>query len=252
VAVTGSTENARVAHKLGYGGFSVIIECPDFLGLLLRETLSGWRNESMPAAATSGDITVDYDGARFFIACPAISFSRDYSDVIDALNTVFLCLAYLGLRHWPDKILLHCAAYRNESTRIAFGAKKTGKSTLITQAAMRGETVLADDLLFWNQAQNRFEALGLPLRLRRPIDPALVAAGIGEKLFIGRSLAYSKRGAFAIAPAGTTFFPDDILEAKEFGEFKPIPLSDVLASIQKHRIAPRSPADNAPKTSSIV
>lgn len=206
------------------------------MGLLLSGTLSGWHNKNGLQTDTDPDVSVKYNGKRFYINCSVLDISKDYSDVIDALNTVFLCLAYLCLRYWPRKLLLHCAAYQDQKSFIVFGPKKSGKSTLVTSAAMRGDTILADDLLFWDKERNCFETIGLPLRLRRPICKTFIAGGIGEKLIIGRNLAYSKLDAFKVAPAGTSFFPDDVLEAKELGQFLPIPLFKTISIIKKYQI----------------
>ena len=240
MALISASEKDFTRYCLGFKDVATTVECPQFMGLLLRGTLSGWSNKHALQAASDPDVNVHYDGKRFYINCSVLDISRDYSDIIDALNTVFLCLAYLCLRHWPNKLLLHCAAYQDQKSLIAFGPKKSGKSTLVTSAAMRGNTILADDLLFWDQKRNCFETIGLPLRLRRPISKTFIAGGIGEKLIVGRSLAYSKLDAFKVAPAGTSFFPDDILEAKELGQFLPIPLFKTISIIKKYQIHPRA------------
>jgi hypothetical protein len=90
-----------------------------------------------------------------------------------------------------------------------------------------------DDLLLWDRRKNRFICLGLPLRMRRPLPK--LDTDLGQRFIAGKSIAYSRRDAFDIAPAGFAFFPDEIVELTPTPA--PVPLTQLLARIKAFSIS---------------
>ena len=99
----------RTSWALRSKNSEILIFCPQFFANLMAQTLVGW--SIAPAQPGDGyDITLSYDGARYTIDSIMLDAPRDYGDMIDALNEVFLCLSYHVAANTPDAVLIHDAA----------------------------------------------------------------------------------------------------------------------------------------------
>lgn len=233
--ISGPLENARLI-----GGDVVInLRCPPAFIKLLKGTLSGWKILS-GAPGDRCEIAVRRLGARYEIDSLTIDKPGIAFDLVDALNFVFLAIAYWVKAKSGAVVLLHGAAYRDDQkTLVIFGSKGSGKSSLVFSQALNRRQVMADDLLLWDLKQNHFVALGLPLRMRRPIPESLRVADLSEKLIVGQRIAYSRGEAFDVAAVGYRFFPDAIQEMGSHRKLSTVPLFRVLGRIKKYSISSR-------------
>lgn len=208
------------------------------LPLILSATLSGWRVELLQNQQPL-DLSVTFEDNRFEIVSDSLDLATGYSDLVDTLNVVLIALARLYTKFRSDKLMIHCAAFisNNGLSTLVLGAKKSGKSSLTWQSACEGGTVLADDILLWNERAGNFECLGMPVRLRRPVlwngEPEALKKGI----IAGKRLAYTRNSIISIAPVGYIFVPDEILGAKSVGVFEPIPVLKIKHALQEARIS---------------
>lgn len=217
-------------------GYSLRLHCPQFFANLMAQTLVGW--SIAPAQPGDGyDITLSYYGARYTIDSIMLDAPRDYGDMIDALNEVFLCLSYHVAANTPDAVLIHCAAFeQNRTSSLIIGRKGAGKSSLMFEKAAAGARIFADDLLLYFPTQARCMALGLPLRLRRPVPAPLRDILNVDGFFAGARLAYSKQGTYDVAPMGDTFFLDQIVALHGVGDQRVVPLRQSAAALAEYRI----------------
>ena len=222
----------RTAQLKG-GDFCLYLRCPAPFLQLIETCLTGWQivEATNPPRL---DIIVTKSDAVLKISGRTQTIINHSPDPIDALNYLCLDLAYCCAAQSSNAALLHCAAFGTKgATQIAFGKKGVGKSTLSFHHAYRGDRIFADDLLLWDRSKNRFICLGLPLRMRRPLPK--LDTDPGQRFIAGKSIAYSRRDAFDIAPAGFAFFPDEIVELTPTPE--PVPLTQVLARIKAFSIS---------------
>jgi hypothetical protein len=226
----------RTSWALRSKNSEILISCPQFFANLMAQTLVGW--SIAPAQPGDGyEITLSYDGARYTIDSIMLDAPRDYSDMIDALNEVFLCLSYHVAANTPDAVLIHCAAFEQDRTcSLIIGRKGAGKSSLMFEKAAAGARIFADDLLLYFPAQARCMALGLPLRLRRPVPAPLRGSLNVDGFFAGARLAYSKRDTYDVAPMGDTFFLDQIVALHGVGDQRVMPLRQSAAALTEYRI----------------
>jgi hypothetical protein len=217
-------------------GHSLRLHCPQFFANLMAQTLVGW--SIAPAQPGDGyDVTLSYDGMRYAIDSVMLDAPRDYGDMIDALNEVFLCLSYHVAANTPEAVLIHCAAFEQDRTcSLIIGRKGAGKSSLMFEKAVAGARIFADDLLVYFPAQARCMALGLPLRLRRPVPAPLRDILNVDGFFAGARLAYSKQGTYAVAPMGDSFLLDQIVALHGVGDQRVVPLRQSAAALAEYRI----------------
>lgn len=230
-------EGGLTTFKIGAGGCEIFLSCPPYFADLLTLTLTGWQVGPAPLSSERNiEITQDKDGFR--ICSAQIGLDDRHSDLVDALNVLFIALARHYAQTRATMVMLHCAAFitpKGETT-LVIGSRKMGKSFLTWQVACRGGTVLADDILLWNQKDAVFECLGLPIRLRRPVPWDGDKEELKKGIIAGKNLAYTVKTFRPIAPAGHMFVPDEILMAKSVGDFKPVPLAQIRPVLMASRI----------------
>lgn len=215
------------------------LRCPGAFLPLLSATLSGWQIVD-GSPDDQPEIAVCRDEKRFLIDSITLEKPSIATDVIDALNYIFLAMAYLYKARSGRTVLLHGVAFRSGSEiSVVFGRKGAGKSSLVFSKALEGHRVFADDLLIWDIGLNQFKALGLPLRMRRPIPEHLRALDLGQRLIAGARIAYSRQAAFDVVSVGRQFFPDQFSEFNTRGELRAIPLYRLISKIKKYAISAR-------------
>lgn len=226
------------SYQLSAGGCETYISCPAFFAKLLSVTLSGWR-VLLSATQQPPDLSVTFEDNRFEIVSDSLDLATRYSDLLDTLNVVLIALARLYTKFRSDKAMIHCAAFisNNGLSTLVLGGKKSGKSSLTWQSACAGGTVLADDILLWNERAGNFECLGMPVRLRRPVQWNGGPEGLKKGIIAGKRLAYTRNSVISISPVGYIFVPDEILGAKSVGVFEPIPVLKIKQALQEARIA---------------
>ena len=225
-----------VILRLSGAGADVVIASPKFFASLLRETLTGWT-----FALTSEpeiDVWLSYSANRYEIDSVVQKKPFVYEDMMDALNETFLNICYVIASKISDTVLIHSAAYRSgKSINLLVGEKGSGKSTQTANKALDGCQIFADDLVLYLPKEGQFQALGLPIRLRRPIPQDLSALANKDIMIPGRRIAYSRNGAFNIAPAGQKFTVTNVIEISAGGGGKPIPLISIPRTIAKFKIS---------------
>ena len=226
------------SYELSAGGCETYISCPTFFAKLLSVTLSGWR-VVLSATQQPPDLSVTFEDNRFEIVSDSLDLATRYSDLVDTLNVVLIALARLYTKFRSYKAMIHCAAFisNNGLSTLVLGGKKSGKSSLTWQSACAGGTVLADDILLWNERAGNFECLGMPVRLRRPVQWNGEPEALKKGIIAGKRLAYTRNSIISIAPVGYSFVPDEILGAESFGVFKPIPVLKIKQALQEARIS---------------
>ena len=187
---------------------NLTVSVPKIFTDLLNCTLTGW--SLLPNTnSKQADITVTHHNNQFIFETILAKSVPSHTDLIDTLNELFLCIAYIVTNKIRGAKLLHCAAFKdNDENVIIFGRKKAGKSSLALKKVQSDAILFADDLLLWIPRSAQFICLGLPIRMRRPIH------NINENIpqFIaGKQTAYAHKNAFRVAEAGFTFTPDQIL-----------------------------------------
>lgn len=225
------------SYQLSAGGCEIYLSCPAFFAKLLSATLSGWKVE-LSKTQHQSELSISFEDNSYTVASEHLNLASHYSDLVDTLNIVLIALARLYTKFRPNKAMIHCAAFitRDGLSTLVLGNKKAGKSSLTWQTACGAGTVLADDLLLWDEAVGKFECLGMPVRLRRPVQWYGEPEVLKKYIIAGRRLAYTRNSMIAIAPVGHVFIPDEILTAESVGVFKPIPVRKIKHALQEARI----------------
>ncbi len=189
---------------------TIKVFAPTFFHDLVNQTLTGWKVTPLRSANTY-DIIISVKDRAFVIQTNLSKRIPAQTDLIDALNEFFLCLAYLVTAKTHGAQLLHCAAYtKAKQNVVVFGKKKAGKSSLVFEKAQSGETILADDLLIWLPKLAKVMCIGLPLRMRRPVRGLNAIKPATPQFIAGRKTAYAQKDAFKVGEAGLSFTPDKI------------------------------------------
>lgn len=220
------------------GGSNFKLLCPKYIAAMLSQTLMGWQITKIEnAQAASPIISVLKGEDGYFVDALVIERPSLCIDLIDVLNEVFVCLAYLYHHQRAQGDLIHCAAYiEGGENHIVVGPKNSGKSTLAHDKAKDGLHIFADDLLFWDPITGQFITLGLPLRLRRPVVMRDGQPADPSHFFAGRSIAYSKQGVFDIAPMGYAFCVDRLWYMQPDHQVKAISLIKTASTLREFRI----------------
>lgn len=226
------------SYQLSAGGCETYISCPAFFAKLLSATLSGWRVDLLQTEQPP-DLSVAFEDNRFEIVSGRLDLATGYYDLVDTLNVALIALARLYTKFRLDKAMIHCAAFiaNNGLSTLVLGGKKSGKSSLTWKSACAGGTVLADDILLWDERAGNFECLGMPVRLRRPVQCNGEPEALKKGILAGKRLAYTRNSIISIAPVGYIFVPDEILGAESVGVFKPIPVLKIKHALQEARIS---------------
>lgn len=210
MAIETKDKKDEMLFVLEGAGVDFKVKAPSFFYELLRQTLKGWCFSPW-FDYNSVEVNVTLENECFNITTHLARTVPLRSDLIDALNEFFLCLAYLLTSKKNGAHLLHCAAFEESGVySVVFGKKKAGKSSLVFQKAKDGATILADDVMIWLPKSAEVICIGLPLRLRRPV------VGIPDndcgrpQFFAGKQTAYAQKDVFRIAEAGKSFTPDRI------------------------------------------
>jgi hypothetical protein len=222
--------------RLQGGGCKFDILCPKYFAGMLKQSLTGWQIEPVEGTVEicislhkqNDDYVVDARISEKVCRCDCL---------INALNEFLVFLAYSFQNQTDSGDLIHCAGFcEDQLNHIVVGPKNSGKSTLAHDKAMAGLSVYADDLLFWNTKAGEFVALGLPLRLRRPVVLSSGENADPSNFFAGSVLAYSKVGVFDIAPIGSAFSLDRLWEMTLNHQLKPVSLLATPKALQVFRI----------------
>ena len=225
-----------VILRLSGAGANIVIASPKFFVGLLKETLTGWNFEA--ASTPEIDIRITYSAGKYEIDSVVQRKPFFYDDLMDTLNEALLSICYVAASQIPDTALIHCAAYRSgRAINLLVGEKGSGKSIQTANRAVDGCQIFADDLALYFPKQGHFKALGLPIRLRRPIPQDLIAIANKDMLIPGKRIAYSRTGSFNIAPVGKKFTVTNLIEILAGGGFKPIPLVLIPRTIAKFKIS---------------
>lgn len=237
MALSGVAQSVE-RYQLRSSGGEIQVSCPPLFARLLSATLSGWEIERA-RIEKKPDVTITFSDGVFRVASERLGIVSRYSDLMDVLNVLFNILAKIYWQRISTKTMIHCAAFVTDSgvSTLVLGSKKVGKSSLTWKSACYGGTVLADDILLWDQLTGEFECLGLPVRLRRPVRWHGNAGLVKKGVIAGKHLAYTRNSIIAIAPAGYVFIPEEILFAKSVGVFKPIPLTKIKRMLLDSRIS---------------
>lgn len=208
---------------------------PPELTQLLGRTLAGWEVVPRGEAAPS-EITVTWSGAGYRIDAAAYPSDKGYSDLVDCLNEVLIALAFAVTRADPARQLIHCAGFVREGHGHAIlGTRKAGKSLLVAREAACGAQVFADDLMLWSE-RGTFTALGLPVRLRRPVPEDILAALGHHAMIPGARTCYLSPAATALAPAGTALPLDRVETLGPDRRLRKVRFYKVQSKIQSHRV----------------
>lgn len=226
--------------RLTGGGYHFDILCPKYLAAIFAQTLNGWQVSPLHGEDGRPVITVIKDSDRYLVDALVLEHPSLCRDVIDTLNEVFVCLAYLYDHQRGQGDLIHCASYLEQGeNHIVVGPKNSGKSTLAHTKAKEGLHIFADDLLFWDPAVGQFISLGLPLRLRRPVVMKDGITADPSHFFAGQSIAYSKLGVFDIAPFGYAFAVDRLWYMQPDHHPKAVSLLKTASTLREFRIPKR-------------
>ncbi len=207
---------------------------------LLSGVLSGWELRPTSAAGGHFDVRITCD-SKVHVDAPAVSFSASHKDLVSSVNELLIAIAYLVCHQRPDLLLIHAGAMINHEASeqqqniLLLGGHKAGKSTYLATQCQHHGSLVSDDLLLIDESGNLL-GLGFPLRLRRPIDEAIVA-GIGaENILAGHSLAYLGPKAMPIYAAGKALHVDQVLLLENY-QAHSLPQTQWLAMIEQ-RIVP--------------
>ncbi len=234
MAITNRWGDAKTVSLVG-DDVAVSLRAPARIVSLVETLLVGW--SVIAAQVVRPDVVVESHGVKFMVDSVAAEPPRRSSDPIDTVNYVFLCLAYVYVGRQRNCDLLHGAAFQQQGkTSLVFGPKKAGKSTLVFDKAREGARILADDMLIWRSRGQYFEALGIPLRMRRPIPASFRGQALANQVIAGRRLAYSAGSEFDVAPMGTRFMPDEILTLDPDGQCRPVPFYRVARVVRQYTI----------------
>lgn len=225
-----------VTFRLSGAGADVVIASPKFFAALLNETLTGWTFEI--TSEPKIDVWLTYSADRYAIDSIVQRKPLFYDDLMDALNETFLSICYIVASQISNAVLIHSAAYqRGEAITLLVGEKGSGKSIQTANRAIDGCQIFADDLVLYSPKEGQFEALGLPIRLRRPIPQDLIALANKNMMIPGKRIAYSRTGIFNIAPAGEKFTVTKLVEISVGGSCKQVPLLSIPRTIAKFKIS---------------
>jgi hypothetical protein len=216
-------DHAPTNWQLIGGGYRVSLRCPRYVAGILAQILTGWSIEQL---AHDQDVTVSmtYCDGYYAVDSRVLDHPERHNDIMNAINETLVNLAYVIAQENDDTRLVHCAGFSERGqVNIVVGQKNRGKSALVYKKACEGAKIIADDLVLWRPKQGKFFALGLPLRLRRPVLTIDGQPANPDHFFAGSGIAYSKNHAFHIAPAGTPYLLDKLWELDS--GFVPHPVS---------------------------
>lgn len=216
--------------------WSITLLCPRYFAGLLAQTLTGW-TIAQTHATNPADITVRFFDNAYHVDANVLETIQQHDDIIDTLNEVLVCLSYTMTTQTKGAVLLHCAAYgTTEACHIVVGEKNSGKSTLAYDRARSGQSIAADDLLIWIPRQGVFRTLGLPIRMRRPVLSPNGDLADPDKFFAGAHIAYSRKDAFDIMPAGQTLWLDRLWTLGPQHQVQNVPVLKIATTLNRHLI----------------
>lgn len=194
------------------GGHAIHVLCPRYFVAILKQILNGWTIQPSDQTCVH-EISVRFDNENYTVDSIVLTTPVRHTDIMNAVNEVLINFAYVITALNQNTLLLHCAGYCEGCLlNVVIGQKNRGKSSLMYQKALGGQTIVADDLLLWHPKVGRFTALGLPLRLRRPVLDFNGTTANPAHFFAGNNIAYSKVNAFKMAKIGETFLLDTLWE----------------------------------------
>ena len=221
------------------GGHRITLQCPRYIAGILSQVLSGWVIKRVDGRPFQEKLAVTFFSDRYCVDSIVLNKEEIHTDIISAINDLLVNLAYLIPNSDDSLRLVHCAAFvENGMMNIIVGKKNRGKSSFVYQKALAGNEIVADDLIIWQPKLGKFHALGLPLRLRRPVLTLEGKQANSSDFFAGHGIAYSKRHAFNIAQVGKEFLLDRLFELDQ--NFTPYAVSMLKtpAKLEEYIIGP--------------
>ena len=215
------------------------LRCPRYIAGILSQILTGWAVTRVETVQNQSLISVTFSENCYFVDSILLNKPEAHADLISAINELLVNLVYLVANGEKNFRLVHCAAFvENKTMHVVVGKKNRGKSSLVYRKALEGNEIVADDLLIWQPKVGKFYALGLPIRLRRPVLTLDGEQANPDSFFAGNGIAYSKKNAFHIAPAGKEFLMDRLQELDQ--NFKPCAVSilKTSAKLEEYIIGP--------------
>jgi hypothetical protein len=205
------------------------MRCPRYIAGILSQILTGWAVTRSEQILTQYQISVAFSDDCYFVDSIVLNQAETHTDLINAINELIVNLAYLVSNGEKNFRLVHCAAFvEDKMMNVIVGKKNRGKSSLVYRKALKGAEIIADDLLIWQPKLGKFYSLGFPIRLRRPVLTLDGEQANPDSFFAGNGIAYSKKNAFHIAPAGKEFLLDRLQELDQ--NFKPCAVSILKTS----------------------
>ena len=180
------------------------------------------------------DLSATYLDGTYRIDSIVLHEPEMHADIMNALNEFLANLAYIASGTTHGALLVHCAGfYEHEKMNIVVGAKNQGKSALMYKKAREGAEIIADDLMIWAPKVGKFFALGLPLRLRRPVLTVDGVPANPDNFFAGSGIAYSKNHAYKIAQVGKPFLLDQLWKLNDQFMLNPVSLLQTSGTLKK-------------------
>ncbi len=210
----------------------IIVLAPTLFTELVLHLLSGWRVDKVDDIEAC--IALRYLDNQWQIDSIICNSTIIRNDLVDAVNIFFLLLVYNVKRLQPSSKLIHCAGYeQNNENTLVLGTHGSGKSMHVITQGILGNKVLADDLVLFYPRRGLFATLGLPIRLRRPIGEFIENYFNASDLLVGSQIAYVRKNAIPVAPAGEVFSLDKFEQFDHDG-VKNISIFSVLRHAKKY------------------
>ena len=172
----------RSVRFVRFGAYKAPIKFDDCDDLLqgFKSILRGWDVAELPASQTASPIIRFSKRNGWFhwqskrLPPPKGWKPHGPKKVIDAVADFHYRFLDWHTLEFIDHFCLHCAAVEMKGGLVIFpSVQKSGKSTLITELALRGHRVFCDDVLPIDPENNYGIAMGILPRLRLPLPKSL-------------------------------------------------------------------------------
>ena len=202
----------------------ITVKGPEALFELMRIALCGWDVHRVDA--NSEPLIEIVDEGKLSVVTSSFRSARAHSDLINTLNNTLIALAYCVRDLKPHSMLLHAAALKSSNgISVYFGPRKSGKSRYVAEQCLNGAVCIGDDLILYCKKSRLFEALGLPVRLRRPIPSSILGKIDASRILVGHSTCYLTEHVFSLMPAGQRFQPDRLFQLQPEYRVRALPMA---------------------------